>query len=76
MPLRWRVNVLELLKASGYTTYRLRVDKIFSQSTIQNFRSGKPASWHDIETICRLTGKQPGKLIEYVSDKKNTTDDL
>lgn len=68
MPLQWRTNILELLKEHGYTTYRIRKEKIFSESSVQNFRHNKPASWNDIETICRLTNKQPGKLIEFVKD--------
>lgn len=71
MPLQWRLNALELLKEHGYTTYRLRKEKIFSESSVQNLRYGKPTSWRDIETVCRLTGKQPGKLIEYVKDEKH-----
>ena len=75
MPLQWRLNVLELLKASGYSTYRIRKEKLISESSLQNFRQGIPPSWQDLETICRLTGKQPGKLIEYIPDKKNNAND-
>ena len=60
MALRWRANALELLKEKGYSTYRIRMDKIFSESSVQNLRHQCPTSWHDIETVCRLTGKQPG----------------
>lgn len=70
MPLRWRVNVLELLKENGYTSYKLRKDNIFCQSSIQNLRHDKMVSWRDLETICRLTGKQPGKLLEFVPEKQ------
>ena len=70
MPLQWRVNVLDLLRENGYSTYRIRKEKIFSESSVQNFRQSKPASWHDLETICRLTNKQPGKLIEFIPEKK------
>lgn len=69
MPLEWRVDVLALLKENGYSTYRLRKEKIFSQSTVQNFRERKPViSWRDFETLCRLTKKQPGKLLQYTKD--------
>lgn len=69
MPLEWRVDVLALLKESGYSTYRIRKEKIFAESTVQNLRTKSPIiSWRDLETICRLTGKQPGKLIWYVKD--------
>lgn len=70
MPLEWRVDVLALLKEKGYTTYRIRKDKIFAQSTVQNLKNRNPViSWRDLETICRLTGKQPGKLLWYTKDE-------
>lgn len=70
MPLVWRVDAIELLKEHGYTTYRIRKEKILSQSTIVNMRHKAPViSWKDLETICRLTGKQPGKLLIYEKDK-------
>lgn len=68
MALKWRVNALNLLRENGYSTYRIRKEKIFSESSVQNLRHQRPTSWHDIETVCRLTGKQPGKLIEFVND--------
>ena len=69
MSLEWRVDVLALLKENGYTTYRIRKEKILSESTVQNLRNKTHIiSWRDLETICRLTGKQPGKLMWYVKD--------
>ena len=66
MPLQYRLNVLALLKEKGYNTTRLRREKLLSESTIQKLRGGEPVSWREIEKLCHLTGKQPGKLIEYV----------
>ena len=69
MPLVWRVNPLQLLKDNGYTTYRLRKENLFAQSTIGKFKYEQPVSWPELEKLCRLTGKNPGKLIEYVKEK-------
>ena len=69
MPLQWRVDVTALLKERGYSSYRIRKENLFNQSSLQNLRHNLPCSWKDLETICRLTGKQPGKLIEYIPDK-------
>lgn len=70
MPIKWRVEPLELLKEKGYSTYRIRKENLFNQSTLQNMRHGEAVSWKDLATLCELTGKQPGKLIEYVQEKK------
>jgi len=66
----WRVKPLSLLKENGYSTYRLRREKLFSESTMQKFRNGIVVSTAELDTLCRLTKKQPGKLIEWVADKE------
>lgn len=54
MPMKFKIDVLEALKAKGYTTYTLRKENILSQSTLQKLREGKGLSWENIERICGL----------------------
>ena len=68
MPMQFKIDVLETLKAKGYTTYVLRKENILSQSTLQKLREGKGLSWENIERICGLLECQPGDLIEYVQE--------
>ena len=68
MPLRYKVNVLEALKEKGYNTYKLRNDKLLSESSIQKLREGKGLSWDGLETLCELLECQVGDLVEYVKD--------
>ena len=56
------------LKEAGYSTYRIRKDKMLAESTLQLFREGKPVSWENVATICRLLTIQPGDIFEYISD--------
>ena len=72
MPLRFKVNVLDKLKAAGYSTYRIRKDKLLSESTVQKLRGGEPISWENIATICRLLNCQPGDIMEYVDGSEDT----
>ena len=65
MGLRYKIDVLAALNAKGYTTYKLRKEKLLSESTVQKLRSGEGVSWANIETICMLLGCQPGELLEY-----------
>lgn len=69
MAIKYKKNVLELLKNNGYTTYRLRKEKILGESTIQKMRNETLLSWAELNTVCRLLDCQPGDLIEYVPDK-------
>ena len=66
MPLQFKIDVVSALKEKGYTTYRIRNEKILSESTVQKLRAGKGVSWENIETLCRLLECQPADLMEYV----------
>ncbi len=70
MPLVYKLDVLPALKEKGYSTYRIRKDKLFSESTVQKLRTKKSVSWENLEMICRLLECQPGDVIEYVADDK------
>lgn len=64
--LRYKIDILEVLKEKGYTTYRLRKDKIIGESQIQKIRDGELASKETLNTICKLLNCQPGDILEYV----------
>ena len=65
MPLQFRIDVVATLKEKGYTSYKIRQEKLLSESTIQKLRSGKGVSWENIEALCRLLDCQPGDLLVY-----------
>ncbi|EXG88001.1 hypothetical protein K413DRAFT_4909 [Clostridium sp. ASBs410] len=44
--------VIFALKDVGYSTYRLKKEKLFSEATIQKFRNNEPVSWDNISTVC------------------------
>lgn len=71
MPLTYKIDVLDALKQNGYSTYRIRKEKLLGESTLQKLRQGLPVSWENIETICRLLHCQPGDMLEYAEDKMN-----
>lgn len=62
-------NVLEKLKAAGYSTYALCKNGLISQGVLTKIRHNEPINLSTIDTICRLTKLQPGDLIEYVEDE-------
>ncbi len=71
MALKFKTDVLTALKERGYTTYRIRKDRILSESTVQKLRKGEPLSWENIDTLCELLDCQPGDLLEFSSGKAN-----
>lgn len=65
MPIKYKIDVLEALKAAGYTTYKLRQEKFLGERVIQQLRSGEIVSWKTIDTICTLLNCQVGDLVEH-----------
>lgn len=69
MAIKYKADIVELLKDKGYSTYRIRKEKLLSESTIQKFRDGNTSVAVDvIGTVCKLLECQPGDLLEYAQD--------
>lgn len=67
------INVLDMLKNTGYTTYRIARENILGQSTLQKFRTGKLPSWNELDKLCKLLNCGPWDIIDYSPDQ--TTDE-
>ena len=65
MSISYRIDVLASLKEHGYTTTRLRKEKLLAESTIQQLRGKKLVSWTNIDRLCALLNCQPGDILEY-----------
>ena len=68
--LRYKLNILKELKDAGYSSTRLRNERLLSEATMTHLRRGVIVHPESLDTICRLLGCQPGILIEYVPDEK------
>lgn len=68
MPVKYRVDVLAMLKSNGFSTYKLRKDKLLAENTIQQIRNGDLVSWSNISRICELLHCQPGDILEYAEE--------
>ena len=69
MPFKYKIDILEALKAAGYSTYRIRKEKIFAEGTLQNFRDGVIVAQGTLEKLCELLDCQPGDILLY--EKEN-----
>ena len=70
MAIRLKIDILGALKEAGYTSYKLRQEKLLGERAIQKLRNGELPSWNELNTICRLIDKQVGELVEYVPDEE------
>ena len=66
MSIKYKIDVLAELKAAGYSTYKLRKEKILGERTIQLLREGKLIALESIDILCKLLKCQPGDIIEYI----------
>ncbi len=65
MAIRYKVNVMEALKDAGYSSTRLRREKLLGESYMTQLRHGEIVSTAALDTICKLLNCQPGDLLEY-----------
>lgn len=65
--LHYKVDILAALKEKGYSSYRMRKEKIFGERVIQQLRDNEPFSWEVLSRLCLLLDCQPGDLLESVA---------
>lgn len=69
--LKFKVKILPELKKAGYSSTRIRKEKIMAESTLQKLRTGDTAiNLSSLEPVCRILHCQPGDLVEWVEDSE------
>lgn len=66
----YKFDVLEALKENGYTTTKLRKEKLLGENAIQSLRRGEMVGIIALEKICKLLDMQPGNIIKYEEKTK------
>lgn len=61
-------NIIERLSAAGYSTYRIRKEKIIPESTMQKIRVNGTITTGTINRLCELLHCQPGDIMEYTEE--------
>ena len=66
-------KLLELLKARGYTTYRIRKERLIGQGTLTAIKNGTGGlDAKTIARLCEVLACQPGDIMEYISEAEIT----
>jgi len=63
--LAYKIDLVKALEEAGYTTYRIRKEKIMGQVMLKNMRNGEMIGMTALNKVCEILGKQPGEIIEY-----------
>lgn len=67
--LKYKIDVLETLKESGYNSTRILKENLISQSAVQKIRKNEMVGIKTIEKLCELLDMQPGNIIKYVEKR-------
>ena len=63
---KYKIDVMKSLSDRGFTSSRMRKEKILSEATMQNLRKGKGITTDTLNTICMILRCQPSDVLEIV----------
>lgn len=69
MPIIYRIDVMAALKEKGYSSYKLRKEKLLGEATMTDIRKGQIVSLENLTRLCKLLECQPGDILEYVPEE-------
>lgn len=59
------LDILEKLAAKGWTSYRLRREKVLPESVMTRIRKGQPITTDTVDKICELLECQPCDILKW-----------
>ena len=63
---KYKIDVMKELSERGFTSTRMRKEKILSEATMQNLRRGKGITTDTLNTICVILRCQPSDVLEII----------
>ena len=63
---KYNIDVMKELSERGFTSTRMRKEKILSEATMQNLRKGKGITTDTLNTICVILRCQPSDVLEII----------
>lgn len=65
--IKYKFDIMQALKEKGYTSYKLRSEKLLGEATMTKFRRNDTnITLTNLDTVCALLNCQPSDLIEFV----------
>jgi len=69
---KYKIDIIQALKNIGYSTYKIRKEKIFTEGQLQQIRDNKLLTQDALNKVCTLLDCQPGDILEYIPDGTQT----
>lgn len=70
----YSADLFDKLKDAGYSTYRLRREKLLSETTMQHIRRNESITIESLSAICEMLNCQPGEILQYVPGNEKAPD--
>ena len=68
--IRYKIDIVKELKEAGFGPARIKAEKIIGEATMSRIRRNMDINFATLNTVCRIIGKQPGDIIEYIPDEE------
>lgn len=72
--IRYKMDIMKELKNAGYSTYKIRKEKMLGEATLQKLREKKMVSFENLNTICKMLDCQPGDILEFIPEINNNSE--
>lgn len=66
--IKYKKDIILALKNIGYSTYKIRKEKIFTEGQLQQIRDNKLLTQEALNKVCTLLNVQPGDILEFIPD--------
>ena len=74
MPISYK-KLFDLLEQNGWTTYKIRKEKLIGQGTLTALKNGTGGlDSKTISRLCKTLNCQPGDIMEYIPDAPDSPD--
>lgn len=68
MPMKYD-KLFAIMAEKGLTTYKIRKERIITETTLQKLREGRNVTTDSIGALCEALDCQPGDIMEYVAEE-------
>lgn len=68
--IKYKKDIILALKNIGYSTYKIRKEKIFTEGQLQQIRDNKLLTQEALNKVCTLLNVQPGDILEFIPDNE------
>ena len=69
MPIIYKIDVLKALKEKGYSTTRIRKEKLIGEATMQRLRHKQSVSFDVLSKLCKLLECDIGDILVNQEEK-------